>query len=332
MSPLLFNWSLSHRLLLCAFSAALLAPSALAREVEISNHGVPEHRVARVRAQVEGAFDHVRARTGLEDRYDIRLVLVAGERRFSEFAADDGVAMNAENVLGYAQPARRRVVLNFSAIDERGLEALGVLRHEIAHLVLGTQLRSPRPLWFEEGVANYVENIALNALREGSHYALVQPSIDSLDDLSLALRDDRAGAAYPESRRVVQLIAGKWGEPALRALIANLREPNIEFAAAFRDATGADLAAWETSWQEQRQAESDVRFVAWLGANWWWLLFAFAAVLMVAGLWIRKRRGRRQVAAWEEQEKHFPSDPAWSYTPADEGFSADDDNEAAPRR
>jgi hypothetical protein len=115
------------------------------------------------------------------------------------------------------------------------------------------------------------------------------------------------------------LIATTWGEGALKTLLSALREPGADFAAEFKTATGAELADLERRWQEQRKSESGTRFIVWLGANWGWLIFAGGAVLMVAALWIRRKRGRQQVDAWEEQEKLFPSDPAWSYTEPDEG-------------
>jgi hypothetical protein len=239
--------------------------------------------------------------------------------------------MHAESVLGYAQPSQRRIVLSFSAIDERGLEPLGVLRHEIAHLVLGSALPAARPLWFEEGVANYIENVALNALIEGSHYALVPASIESLDELDAALRDQRAGEAYPESRRVVQLIASSWGEGTLKKLLQALREPGADFAAEFKTATGAELAELEKRWQEQRNAESGTRVIVWLGANWGWLLFAGGAVLMVAALWIRRKRGKKQIEQWAEQDNLYPGDPAWSYTEPDEGDGPGGDGGGSPR-
>lgn len=315
----------------------LLAAPLAARRVEFINLGAPEHRAARLQSQVEAAFDHVAQKTGLDDRLDLQLTLVGAARQFSELAQADGVSMDSESVLGYAVPARRRIVLNLSAMLERELEPLGVLRHEIAHLVMGSQLQSHRPLWFEEGVANYVENMALNALREGTQVSLSPPDFLTLDELSQGLRNENAGFAYPESRRVVQLIATQWGEAKLKALLAALQEPGVDFAAAFSQSTGQELSVLQDLWQRQRQEEAKGRFVAWLGANWSWLLFAMGAVIMLAGVWVVRRRGKQQVDTWEEQEKYFPSDPSWSYSqhdPGDFGYDSDandDDQIGSPR-
>ncbi|MBE7490983.1 MAG: hypothetical protein HS108_04405 [Planctomycetes bacterium] len=309
--------------------AALAAPAA-ARQIDFVNLGVPEHRAARVQSQIEPAFAHVQARTGLADDREVFVTIVQSGRRFAEIAAADGVSMDSESVLGYAVPSRRRVVLNFAAMDERGLEPLGVLRHEIAHLVLGG-LAAPRPLWFEEGVANWVENMAFNALVEGAQVPLVAADFAGLDDLSAGLRDQRAPEAYPESRRVIELIVQTWGRPALTKLLAEL-EGGTGFEAAFAAATGDNLARLEQLWLQDRADRASGRLVLWLGANWGWLIFAGAGGLLLAAVVIKRRRGRRQVDQWEEQEKLFPSDPAWSYTEPDEGFSTDEDGEPAARR
>lgn len=303
----------------------LLACPLAARQVDFVNMGVPEYRAARIQSQIEPAFEHVQAKTGLADDGPIFLTIVASGKRFAEIANHDGVSMDAETVMGYAMPSRRRVVLNFAAMDERGLEPLGVLRHEIAHLVLGG-LPSARPLWFEEGVANYVENVALNALKEGTQVPLVAADFESLDDLSAGLRDQRTGEAYPQSRRVIEILVETWGKVALEKLLGEL-ERGVEFEIAFTAATGDKVARLETLWLEDRSQRQSGQFVMWLGVNWHWLLFAGAGLLMFVAIALRRKRARKQIDEWEEQEALFPSDPAWSYTRPDEGYSTDDDEE-----
>lgn len=311
-------------------AVVLLCAPLAARQVDFVNMGVAEYRAARIQSQIEPAFEHVQAKTGLADDREIFLTIVASAARFSEIAANDGVSMDAESVMGYAVPARRRVVLNFSAMDERKLEPLGVLRHEIAHLVLGG-LAAQRPLWFEEGVANYVENVAMNALIEGTQVPLVAADFESLDDLSQGLRDQRSGEAYPESRRVIELLVKTWGKESLGKLLDQLAL-GVEFAIAFETATGAKLAELESRWLQQRAEDSKGRFVLWLGANWGWLLFVPAGGLLIVGVYLRRKRGHKQVDDWEEQEELFPSDPAWSYTKPDEGYSTDDEEDGEPVR
>ena len=292
----------------------LFTPALAARPVNVTNVGASEAKVARLQSQLEDAFQHVERRLGLRDDGRLELTIVGGARTFAEIARADGASLSAENVLGYAVPSRRRIVLNLSAMDERGLEPLGVLRHEIAHLVLGSALPAARPLWLEEGLAQWVEGIGLNALIEGGPGVLPEPDYTGLDDLSAALReDDRAGPAYGEARRVIELLARRHGEDKLRALLAALQKPGAELGPAFAAVTGEDLSQFEAAWLKEREEERPARMVACLGANWSWLLFGLAGLGTVGAVVVARRRRRNQLAQMELHERLYPSDPSWSY-------------------
>ena len=191
-------------LLILVFASALHA-----RNVDVQNVVAAESDVARLQSQVEPAFSHVKSKTGIDDQLDLQLVVVGGSRSFAELAARDGVGMHAESVLGYAMPGRRRIVLNLSGIRDRQLEPIGVLRHEIAHLVMGSALRVERPLWFEEGVAQYVESVALNELREA---AGLNPWVDfdDLNDLNAALREVLRQSRATRARTGRSSWPGRW--------------------------------------------------------------------------------------------------------------------------
>jgi hypothetical protein len=307
-------------ILLVVFAAGLQA-----RNVDVQAVAADQSTVARLQAQVEPAFSHVASKTGLVDEQDMQLVVVGGARSFSELAARDGVGMEAESVLGYAIPGRRRIVLNLSGIRDRQLEPIGVLRHEIAHLVMGSTLRVERPLWFEEGVAQYVESMTLNELIEA---ASADPFSDftGLADLDAALRTEgRAGAAYAEAREVIRLIVGKYGEPAFFKLLARLEKGNGPFDAAFEGATGAGMAEFEALWLEDRNARSSGRFAGFFGRNLWWMLLGLTGLIIPLVFILRRQRGRSLVNHWEETEKLYPSDPSWSYKDDEpEGYTPED--------
>lgn len=302
----------------------LLAAPLCAREVSVVAMDVSHSRKLRVENAVDEAFAHVSAKTGLQDDGRLELTLCGDAQRFGQIAAADGVSMSAENVLGYALPALRRIVLNLAVIDERRLSELGVLRHEVAHLVLGSSLQSKRPLWFEEGVAQWVESVALDALIEAAT-AQLPPEFASLDDLSLGLRDPRdAGAAYKQARNVVEFIVARHGEDKLRDLLRRLRPPGVGFSAAFSAACGEELSVFEQAAMGELSRKRQNALILFLGANWWWMLFSIAGLLALI-LWLKRRkRGHDILRHWEEQEKLYPSDPQWSY--ADDA----DSDEAGP--
>jgi len=298
----------------------LFASPLCARSVSTVTLDVSAARKLRIEAALDAAFEHVERKTGLKDNGDLNLTLVGSARRFADLASHDGVSLSAENVLGYADANSRRLVLNLAAIDERRLNELGVLRHELAHLVMGSALLSKRPLWFEEGVALWVENMPLDALTESSAVEIAPPSYETLDQLDMGLRDNReAGAAYGQARAVVEFLARRHGEDKLRALLQKLRAPAVGFSAAFAEITGEELRTFETAALGELEARRQSRFLLFLGANWWWMLFTFAAVLAMLAWLKRRKRVKQLVDEWEEQEKLYPSDPSWSYAHENEG-------------
>lgn len=303
----------------------LIAPALSAREVHLEVIAADQATAARLQAQVEPAFEHVEARTGIADDLSLILVVVGGANSFSELAARDGVGMHAESVLGYAIPAQRRIVLNLSGIRDRQLEPIGVLRHEIAHLVMGSSLRLARPLWFEEGVAQYVESMALNELIEaqgGNPWI----EFDSLADLDRGLREEaRSGAAYSEAREVIRLIVSRHGEPKFFKLLQLMEKGEGPFESAFEKATGESIAAFETAWLEDREARSGQRVAGFFGSNLWWILLGLTALIIPLAFVLMRMRGKSQVDHWEETERLYPSDPSWSYQHDEpEGYTPED--------
>ncbi len=298
-------------LMLLVFACALDA-----REIRVTGEGAGQATLARLQSQIEPAFEHVANLTGIEDNAPVHLHAIAAASVFESTARDEGVALSAESVLGYAVPSQRRIVLNLSATTRRGLDPVGVLRHEIAHLVMGSQLQVARPLWFEEGVAQYIESVALNELIESSAPAFA--TFDSLHDLSQGLRQDaRSGAAYAESREAVRLINRRHGEDALHDLMRGLQRGPGPFEQAFEAATGENLAAFEAAWLEDQDSRAGSRLARWLGASMWWVLGLPAVIIPLVWL-LRRRRARSQVEMWEEQDKLYPPDPSWSYADNDD--------------
>jgi hypothetical protein len=297
-----------------------LCGSLHAREVVVTSEGASQAAVARLQAQIEPAFEHIYAKTSLHDDEPVHLLIVGGSSRFMRIAQADGVTMDAESVLGYAMPSRRRVVLNLSGIAERGLEPIGVLRHELAHLVMGSQLRVQRPLWFEEGVCQYVESVAINALRESAGVPSMA-TFDSLDSLSAGLRHDGlAGAAYAESRETVRLLVSRHGEDAFFRLMGLLQRGDVSFEAAFEHALGETIPAFEAVWLEDQKSRRASRAAMYVGGMFGLILLGLAGAVLPLVWLLRRRRGKSQVDIWEEQEKYFPSDPSWSYAEDDESW------------
>jgi hypothetical protein len=315
------SWRGRFAFYVLSFALLLASPlcarsSAIAMDVSVS-------RRMQLEAEIEPALAHVEQKTGLKLSGDLSLVLIGNASIFAQHAASDGVSLSAENVLGYADSSSSRIVLNLAAIDERQLKPKGVLRHELAHLVMGSALLSKRPLWFEEGVALWVENMPLDALMESAGSQFAPPTYQTLDDLDVGLRDNReAGAAYAQARSVVELLAQRYGEAKVRELLQKLRMPGVGFTAAFKETMREELRTFERNALQEIASRQENWWVLFLGANWWWMLFTFGAVLAFFALLRRKQKTKSIIDEWEEQEKLYPSDPSWSYADDDptEGF------------
>jgi hypothetical protein len=296
----------------------LVAAPLTARSVEVTNLGASHGAVARLETQIEPAFRHIERKTGLRDVEDLHLIVVGTSREWQDIAAQHGVSQFGENVLGYAIPSRRKVVINNSGILERQLEPIAVLRHELAHLAMGSLLRVQLPLWFEEGVCQYIESMALNELRESAGSAAVFTTFDSLDDLSEGLRDPaRAGAAYIESREILRLLVQRYGEDRFLRLMRLLREGQGPFGRAFYDATGETLEGFEEAWLADYRSRRGSRVAMFIGGYWMMIVFAITGIGLVGAIFLRRARGRSLIDKWEEEEKYFPSDPEWSYNDDD---------------
>jgi hypothetical protein len=302
----------------------LLCAALPARELHVTSDGANQATVARLQAQVEIAFDIIYEKTSLHDEGPVRLHVVGGMTAFERAANADGVSMRGENILGYAVPSQRRVVLNLAAVAQRGFDPIGVLRHELAHLAMGSLLRVSRPLWFEEGVCQYVESVPLNLLLEGAGPASFA-TFESLDDLSASLRDEnRAGPAYAEAREAVRLLVERHGQEAFFAFMGKLELGEGPFEAAFEASFNEPLAAFETAWLEDQEARKASRWTAFFGGVFWLIPLAIAALILPMVWLLRRGRGKSQVEVWEEQEKYFPSDPSWSYAQDDESWRGND--------
>lgn len=304
---------------------AVFAGALAARNVDVQVVAAGESTAAKLRAQVEPAFLHVEKKTGLVDDYDLTLVVVGGPRSFADLARRDGVTMNAESVLGYAQPGQRRIVLNLSGIRERQLDPIGVLRHEIAHLVLGSALRVQRPLWFEEGVAQYVESVAINELIEA---ASANPLVNfaDLDDLSRGLREEaRSGPAYSETRETIRLMVDRYGQHDFSRFMGALERGDGPFEKAFEDTFDESVESFEKAWLKDREARAGSRWAGFLGGAFWWLLLGITGAMLPLFWLLRRGRGKSQIEKWEEQEEYYPSDPSWAYHDDDDDAWRPDD-------
>lgn len=204
-----------------------------------------------------------------------------------------------------AWPARARVLINTSRVDLRN-NVYETLKHELVHLALGrveVRRREALPLWFHEGVAQWV----VGSLFQGSRDELsVAAAGGHLVPLS-TLRDrfppgaEDAALAYAESYDAILLLEERHGPEAVRRVISGFGR-GLPFDEALARVAGP---GFEESWR-LHASKGPPFWLAYLSHNPWMvfaLLMGLGAAVLVAG-YVRYRRRRAAVLRrWEEEEE-----------------------------
>jgi hypothetical protein len=167
------------------------------------------------------------------------------------------------------------------------------LRHELAHLVLRTAIRSRLPLWFDEGFAAWgsgevsrAESIELNLAVSAGRV----PSFAELDGM-LRGSSNTADLAYALAASAVAEIARRQPPGGLERLLRRL-EAGEPFESALVAATGLDPDRFELAWQTALKRRYSL--LTWLVAGGMWSVIAFG----LGGLaWYKKERDRPRRAA-----------------------------------
>lgn len=181
-------------------------------------------------------------------------------------------------------PASRTIVLRRSPDLPR------VLRHELAHLALHSVVRRV-PRWFDEGYAAYAagEWDRLEALRV--NWALLRGAAPSFAELDRRIRDgyaSEAEGAYAMATTAVLALERLGGERGLEPLLTRLRS-TADFDLALRTAHQLTLGQFEDRWRRELR-----RRYGWLLVFSSLTVFWVFAGLLLAALWLRRRRHDRQ--------------------------------------
>ena len=211
-----------------------------------------------------------------------------------------------DSIAGLAFPANGVIALNLSAHHNGPMvdDVIRTLRHEYCHLALGRfgrQHGTRLPLWFEEGICQWVQRAGWLpsetslAVTEGS---ITMPSLADLDT-QIAERDSGTPAAYALAEDAAGFLMS--GVPAADRRETMVRfcqqwEQSGDFQATFNEVFGEPLAAFETRWRSHRH-KGGLEAWGWFVAHHQvTLMFAACGVLMVLALWMRRRIHRRWLA------------------------------------
>jgi hypothetical protein len=199
-------------------------------------------------------------------------------------------------VAGVAHSPSGEIAIALHAPDGSPTDLEGLLRHEMAHVVLYRATGGARlPRWFKEGVAeSFTEEISLMRAQTLAS-AVFGPGVPALDGLEAALTEpdgQQAAVAYAASRDLITYLRYRDGVGAeFRQVLSELRRGQ-PMGVAFTRAYGVGLEELVAEWR----AGLPGRFV-------WYPLVAsgglpfFLVGPLVAWAWIRRRRVLR--ASWE---------------------------------
>jgi|LNFM01.1.fsa_nt_gb hypothetical protein len=175
-----------------------------------------------------------------------------------------------------------------------------VLRHELSHLLLAHATNhAPLPRWFSEGVA--VEQAGEHSWERFEELARAS-AFDRLIpfhelDAAFSDRSSRVDLAYAQSADFVGFLLRKDGHARLGVFGQHL-STGVVFDEGMRRTWGMSLRFAENSWKDEvKNRHLLLPFV--LGSSALWL---GSAVLLFVAYVRSKRRGRRIMARWAEDE------------------------------
>jgi hypothetical protein len=167
------------------------------------------------------------------------------------------------------------------------------LRHELAHLVLRTSVRSRLPLWFDEGYAAWASGEVSRAETLELNLAVAAGRVPTFAELDGMLRGSAGTAdlAYALAASAVAELARRPPPGGLEPLLLRLQNGE-DFGAALTASTGLDADRFEEAWQGALRRRYSL--LTWLVAGGMWTVIAFG----LGGLaWYRKERDRPRRAA-----------------------------------
>jgi len=215
----------------------------------------------------------------------LRLIVVRGQGtgEFMERAPKWGA--------GFTFPLARTILIRADAGDPTR-----ILRHELAHLVLSDAVRTRVPLWFNEGYASLAagELNRLVALR--LNLSVARGRIPGFFGLNRSLRasEPDAETAYGLAASAVAMLARRHPTRSLDPILGRLASGE-GFGAAVLATTGSTVDRFEEEWQ--RDVRRRYGLLGWVMAGGLWSL---AALLLIAAIWLRRRRDRPRRAALDE--------------------------------
>lgn len=189
------------------------------------------------------------------------------------------------------------------------VDPIPTLKHELAHLALGSAIGDRAPRWLHEGFA-YQHSAEWSWERAETLAGMVWfGGIIALEDLdrSFPAEESPAHRAYAQSYDFVGYLSrrGRWEDAGddgdrwpFRRFLDHLGKGTQIDAAAIK-AFGKPVRALFDEWREQLTQRYLSAPIGVLGLAVW----IFCALLLTLGWWRKRRQNRRRLAQWESDER-----------------------------
>jgi hypothetical protein len=203
--------------------------------------------------------------------------------------------------VGTAYPAHNLIILRSPRGIKGGRTKIEeVLKHEYAHLVLAMALKGHEaPQWLDEGFTMLQSRGWSISWTYVLSRGVLSKALIPLAELAYGfpLDQQQAQLAYAQSFSFVSYIKNEYGTEALARVIKGIAH-GLDAEEALRQATGLGLGNLERGWK----AELKKRY-SWIPiATSFFSLWFLASLLFLLGYWLKRRRAKRILAEWEQEE------------------------------
>jgi hypothetical protein len=232
---------------------------------------------------------------------DVSIVLVGEHSTFE-------VSAGTPQIVAYAVPQKNLIVVDYRRLQSHPFTLRSVVMHELFHLLLHRYIPGEvLPLWFEEGVCQWASD-GIGEIISGSggvlDSAVIRGDLLPLRLIESSFPRDPAemSLAYQQSKSIVIYLVETYGRNALVDILTAMKNGK-DFDGALRDSLGISAGRFEEEWLGSLKGSA--AWMRFIGDYFYGLLFAFAAVLSVAGfirVIVRKRRAYREYENEEEPQ------------------------------
>jgi hypothetical protein len=267
-------------------------------------HNTGERLTSIILAAAEDSRTFIKETTGLEINEEVTIVVLRNRKSYEQFVAKEG---GERFSVGIAFTERSLLVIDASAEHSIISPASGILRHELFHIALARFSAKETikiPLWFNEGVAQFLESRSLTYLEEQDIATLARGGqLKPFSELADGYPQDESQRRimYLASLSFVSYLIGN--EPSkLRSLFNGLKEKK-DFNKAFESAFGDSVDRFQLLWQASMSKEYSFWWQFLLRTTSDYLIFAILVIVLVIVYFIRRRRSIRQLQELSDSEQ-----------------------------